>query len=312
VDNHILIVDRDRTNRRSLARRLTQRGCEVLEADGLDQVRKLIRRKKFDVALLDLRSLGPEALIILTVIDRERPHVRTILLTSPDRIQLSIQGMMLGAFDDVMTPVDIELLLGRIRAAGQAALALTGPGRQSPGQPAPAGADDPSLTHTSGRETMEDVKVLIVDDEEEFLQSLSERMELRDLKPELAKSGEQALERVQADEPTVMILDLRMPGMDGLEVLRRVKKAYPKVQVVILTGHGTDKDRKQAEKLGAFAYLQKPVDLDTLLETVGKAHQRFKAIKHSVDTAFMASALAQAGEVEMAQEIMREERLKED
>jgi two-component system response regulator (stage 0 sporulation protein F) len=304
VDNHILIVDRDLVNRRSLAKRLTQRGCDVLEAGGLDQVRRLIGRRAFEVALLDLRSLGPEALIVLQVIDRDRPRVKTILLTSPDRIQLSIQGMMLGAFDDVMTPVDVDLLLARIRAAGQAAAPEP--------QPAAPRAGAESVTPNAGREKMEDVKVLIVDDEEEFLQSLSERMELRDLKPDLAKTGEQALERVQADEPTVMILDLRMPGMDGLEVLRRVKKAYPKVQVVILTGHGTDKDRKQAEKLGAFAYLQKPVDLDTLLETVSKAHQRFKAIKQSVDTAFMASALAQAGQVDMAREIMREERRKRE
>jgi two-component system response regulator (stage 0 sporulation protein F) len=306
VDNRILIVDRDQVNRRSLARRLTQRGCDVLEAGGLDAVRRLLDRRDCDVVLLDLRSLGPEALIILQVIDRDAPGIKTILLTSPDRIPLSIQGMMLGAFDDVMTPVDIELLLARVRAAGQAA------GDPLKRQPALSQAGAQPDTPNPGREKMEDVKVLIVDDEEEFLQSLSERMELRDLKPELAKTGEQALERVQADEPTVMILDLRMPGMDGLEVLRRVKKAYPKVQVVILTGHGTDKDRKQAEKLGAFAYLQKPVDLDTLLETVSKAHQRFKAIKHSVDTAFMAAALAEAGEPEMAREMMREERGKDD
>ena len=157
---------------------------------------------------------------------------------------------------------------------------------------------------------MEDFKILLVDDEQDFLESLTERLELRDLKPDTARSGEEALQRVQTDEPTVIVLDLRMPGMDGLEVLRRVKKAHPRVQVVILTGHGTDKDKEQAKKLGAFAYLQKPVDLDTLLETVKRAHQRFKEVKHSVDTAFMAAAMAQAGEVETAQEMMREEKEK--
>lgn len=159
---------------------------------------------------------------------------------------------------------------------------------------------------------MEDFKVLLVDDEEEFLASLSERLELRDLKTDTATSGEEALKRIRADEPTVIVLDLKMPGMHGLEVLRRVKKANPRVQIVILSGHGTDKDRKQAEKLGAFAYLQKPVPMDTLMDTIRGAYRKFKSLKHSLDTAFMAQALAQAGEVEMARDLMREEMKEEE
>jgi DNA-binding NtrC family response regulator len=154
---------------------------------------------------------------------------------------------------------------------------------------------------------MEKFKVLLVDDEQDFVKSLSERLEMRDLDSELAFNGEQAIQSVKEEEPTVMVLDLRMPGMDGLEVLKRIKKAHPKVQVVILTGHGTDKDEEDARKLGAFAYLRKPVEMDTLVETLRQAHQKFKKIKHEVDTAFMAAAVAQTGEVEMAQEMMKEE-----
>jgi CheY-like chemotaxis protein len=72
------------------------------------------------------------------------------------------------------------------------------------------------------RDIMEDFKVLVVDDEEDFVKTLSERMEMRDLKPDVAMNGEQALQKVQKEEPPVMILDLKMPGMDGLEVLRKV------------------------------------------------------------------------------------------
>ena len=94
---------------------------------------------------------------------------------------------------------------------------------------------------------MKNFKVLLVDDEQEFIETLSERLRMRELDTKLALDGEQALEAVQDDEPDVMLLDLKMPGMDGMEVLRKVKKAYPGVQVVMLTGHGTDKDEEQAK-----------------------------------------------------------------
>jgi DNA-binding response OmpR family regulator len=70
-----------------------------------------------------------------------------------------------------------------------------------------------------------------------------------------------------------MILDLKMPGIDGMEVLRRVKKAYPKVRVIILTGHGSEKDKKEALSLGAFGYLQKPVQIDELVRHIINAHK---------------------------------------
>lgn len=93
---------------------------------------------------------------------------------------------------------------------------------------------------------MEKFKVLLVDDEEEFVKALSERLQMRGLGSDLAFDGEQALQIVKDQEPDVMVLDLKMPGIDGMEVLRRVRKAYPQVQVIILTGHGTEKDAEEA------------------------------------------------------------------
>ena len=154
---------------------------------------------------------------------------------------------------------------------------------------------------------MEDFKVLLVDDEEDFLKSLSERLELRDVSHDTATSGQDALGRIGAEKPSVIVLDLKMPGMDGMEVLRRVKKAHPRVQIVILTGHGSEKDREEAERLGAYAYLQKPVPIDKLMDTLKGAYKKFKSVKHTFDTALMAQAMAQAGEVELARKMMREE-----
>ena len=119
-------------------------------------------------------------------------------------------------------------------------------------------------------------KVLLVDDEREFVQTLSERLLMRDLGTAVAYDGESALEVVRDDEPEVMILDLRMPGIDGIEVLRRVKTTQPNIEVIILTGHGSDTDRKTCMNLGAFAYLQKPVDIDELSETIKQAHEKIR------------------------------------
>ena len=78
------------------------------------------------------------------------------------------------------------------------------------------------------------------------------------------------------DEPEVMILDLKMPGIDGIEVLKRVKQTRPEIEVLILTGHGSEEDRETCMRLGAFAYLRKPVDIDVLTETLRRANEKMR------------------------------------
>jgi CheY-like chemotaxis protein len=117
-------------------------------------------------------------------------------------------------------------------------------------------------------------KILLVDDEKEFVHALSERLQTRNLESAVVYDGEEALSVMQADAPEVMVLDLKMPGIDGLEVLRRVKRDHPETEVIILTGHGSEQEQKLAEDLGAFAYLNKPVDIDVLAETMKNAYAR--------------------------------------
>jgi len=144
---------------------------------------------------------------------------------------------------------------------------------------------------------MEKIKILLVDDEKEFVETLSERIRMREHDSDVALNGEQALKKMDDDLPDVVVLDLKMPGMDGMEVLRRIRKAYPKVQVIMLTGHGSEKDEEEAKKLGAFEYLQKPVEIDTLMNKVKKAY------KSKFETSMMAATFAEAGEFETAKEI---------
>jgi len=119
-------------------------------------------------------------------------------------------------------------------------------------------------------------KVLLVDDEREFVQTLSERLLIRDVGSAIAYDGESALNLIKEDEPEVMILDLKMPGIDGIEVLRKVKATHPDIEVIILTGHGTEEDRKTCMDLGAFAYLRKPIDIELLSETLKKANEKIQ------------------------------------
>jgi len=121
---------------------------------------------------------------------------------------------------------------------------------------------------------MESIKVLLVDDEDEFVKALSERIEMHDLDSDVALNGEEALRLVDDEVPDVMVLDLKMPGIDGMEVLRRVKKAYPEIQVIMLTGHGSEKDAEEARRLGAFEYFEKPTPMDKLVQTIKEAYKK--------------------------------------
>lgn len=154
---------------------------------------------------------------------------------------------------------------------------------------------------------MRNIKILLVDDEEDFIRTISERLELRDLSSNTALNGEDALKYVGEKEPDIMVLDLKMPGIDGMEVLRRVKKVYPNIQVIIHTGHGNDLDEAEARSMGVFDYLKKPVDIDFLVERIKAAF----AQKNAGGSFMEATAYAEAGEHETAQEIMRS-RQKED
>jgi two-component system response regulator CpxR len=95
-------------------------------------------------------------------------------------------------------------------------------------------------------------RVLLVDDEREFVQTLSERLQLRDMGSAVAYDGESALALVAEDEPEVMIIDLKMPGIDGMEILKQVKATRPGIEVIVLTGHGSEADRKQLHATGGL------------------------------------------------------------
>jgi DNA-binding NtrC family response regulator len=118
---------------------------------------------------------------------------------------------------------------------------------------------------------MAEYRVLLVDDEEEFVSALSERLMLRGIEVDSALNGEEALARLVEKEFEVVILDVMMPGLGGLEVLRQIKSTHPNTQVILLTGHGSTREGIEGMRLGAFDYLIKPVDIEEMLAKMKEA-----------------------------------------
>jgi DNA-binding NtrC family response regulator len=115
--------------------------------------------------------------------------------------------------------------------------------------------------------------ILLVDDEQEFLDVMKERLTARGMQVSTEASAEKALSRIESELFDALILDLKMPGVDGLEALKRAKKARPELQVILLTGHATVEKGVEAIKLGAMDFVEKPADLDALSEKIKRAKQ---------------------------------------
>ena len=116
-------------------------------------------------------------------------------------------------------------------------------------------------------------KVLLVDDEVEFVRTLAERLQIRGIQALVATDGTEALQVVEEEMPQLVVLDVMMPGLGGLEVLHRLKENHPEIKVILLTGHGSTKEGIQGMHLGAFDYLMKPVRIEELIKKMGEAYE---------------------------------------
>ena len=121
---------------------------------------------------------------------------------------------------------------------------------------------------------MENLRVLVVDDEADFLETIVMRLQRRKIDATGVDGGKKALEIVENERFDVVVLDVLMPGMDGIETLKLLKKKKPFIEVIILTGHGSVESGLQGMQFGAFDYIMKPADLDELLEKIQQAYER--------------------------------------
>ena len=127
---------------------------------------------------------------------------------------------------------------------------------------------------------MDTLRVLFVDDEDDFRETIVKRLNARKIIAEGAASGIQALEILANKDFDVIVLDVKMPDMDGIETLRHIKKLKPEIEVIMLTGHASVEFGLKGMQLGAFDYVMKPAPLSELLDTIGQAYNKKRGLIH--------------------------------
>ena len=291
----VLLVDDEEDYVNTMAERMEMRDVTSRVALNGEEALQMVAAETPDVMVLDLRMPGIDGMEVLERVKKEHPNVEVVILTGHGSEQEEKEARRLGAFSYLQKPADTNQILSVIRSAWsksvQAATEFVKESKEEFEKSAMAAAYAEGGVPEMSREVMEEdnakssaktpaaasiasartLKVLLVDDEEDLVKTMAERMEMRDLSSEVAFDGQQALKMIEDEMPDVLVLDLRMPGIDGMEVLRRVKGTYPQIAVIIMTGHGSDEDEEEARGLGAFDYLRKPVDINQLMEVVKDA-----------------------------------------
>ena len=130
---------------------------------------------------------------------------------------------------------------------------------------------------------MQSFYVLVVDDEEDFLNSIVKRLNLRNLYAHGVKSGEAALEHMGKNHVDVVVLDIKMPSLDGLRTLEEIKIRHPSIEVIMLTGHASVESNIEGLNLGAFDYIIKPVRLNKLMDKIMEAYEHKQAVHKKAD-----------------------------
>ncbi|MGD2215207.1 MAG: response regulator [Gemmatimonadales bacterium] len=294
----VLLVDDEEAYVKTLAERMEMRDVGSRVALSGEEALQMLEDEPPDVMVLDLRMPGIDGMEVLERVKQQHPQIEVIILTGHGSDREENEARRLGAFEYLQKPADTGHLLKTVRAAWRKSLKAAAEfikdsqeefeGSMAAAAFAEAGAPEiareamqesarrgsESAAEPGAEETdtgVQTLKVLFVDDEEDFVRTMAERMEMREVDSEVALDGQQALQMLEDEVPDVMVLDLRMPGIDGLEVLRQVKKMYPEMEVIIMTGHGSEADEAEARRLGAFEYLSKPVDINRLMEVVREA-----------------------------------------
>ncbi len=284
----VLLVDDEEDYVKAMAERMDMRDLQSQVALSGEEALAVLDDDPPDVIVLDLRMPGMQGMEVLERVRKEHPHIQVIILTGHGGEKEEKEARRLGAFEYVQKPADTGDLVKTIQGAWRRSIqvakellaeskeefdrSMTAAALAEGGMPEAAAelmdAATPAPGDSPGTGAL---KVLLVDDEEDYVRTMAERMELREVGSEVALNGEEALTLLGEELPDVMVLDLKMPGMGGMEVLEHVKKEHPQVQVIILTGHGSDAEEVEARRLGAFDYLQKPVDINDLMESVRRA-----------------------------------------
>ena len=248
----VLLVDDEVEFLASMKTSLQRRGFKVGTATDGKSGLALFASERFDVVVLDVKMPGLGGEEVFREIRRKQPTVPVIMLTGHGTIQQAFQTSKEGVFEYVAKPCEVEVLVELLCRATSSEM-----------------AQDTRVEEEYGGAP----RVLLVDDEVELLDSLSRALERRGMDVSVAPDAAKALAQLGQRVFDVVVLDMRMPGMGGMEVLERIKKAHPLTEVLVLTGHPSSEMAVQATKLGAFDFLMKPIKVEQLAERIGAARE---------------------------------------
>jgi len=259
----LLLVDDEEEFLTASSQALGRRGFDVEIAPNGVTALEIVGKSKFDVVVLDVKMPDIDGIEVFKQIRETLPDLPVILLTGHSSIDDAFQTSKNGVADYLPKPIDMDQLAARLHeAVGKARRRVE--------------TDGEGLRPIDPAEL---IRVMLVDDEVDFLGSLKKVFQRRNMEVTTAESGEEALVLLKESLVDVVVLDVKMPGMDGLEVLRRIKRDFPSVEVILLTGHPSVEAAVQGVKLGASEYVKKPPEVEELVATIRRLYQnRQKAI----------------------------------
>ncbi len=254
----LLLVDDEEEFLVATSQALGRRGFEVTVAPNGVTALDLVKKKTFDVIVLDVKMPDISGPDVFDQIRNSLPEIPVILLTGHPSVADAFTTSKRGIAAYISKPVDMDELANRARKV----IAET-KGKAADGE-----------ANNNAGEGIGPLTVMIVDDETDLLESLQRVFIRRKINTLIADSGPKALEMLKEELVDVMVLDVKMPGMDGLEVLRRVKEKHPYLQVIMLSGHPSVEAALEGVKLGASEYLKKPADIDELIATITRLYKQ--------------------------------------
>jgi len=234
----ILIVDDEIRIRELLRRALVREGYEVVSVPSAAQALEIIFKEPFDLLLLDVRLPGESGFSILKKVREHRQKIPIVIYSGALTSELEQEARKAGANEVLSKDMDVSQLVAQIKTIGKAKERIF----QGPAK------------------SQERKSLLIVDDEEGVRRVLMEFFKRKGFDVFEAESGAQALQLIRSTKVSAVLLDMRMPEMDGLETLKKILEINPKLGVVMATADQDDEKIKRAIELGAYSYVLKPFD----------------------------------------------------
>ncbi len=249
----VLLVDDEVDFLKATRKALEHRGFSVKTAENGYEALSSMELEKPDVVILDVRMPGIDGEQTFYRMQDRWGDVPVIILTGHGTPAQAFETAKRGIADYVPKPCDIDLLVSKIREV--------------------TSTNQGASPERTG-ETASEIRVLVVDDEEEFLESLSRVLTRRGMFVVTAIGGVEALQLLQDQNVDVAVVDIKMPGMEGTELLERLKIRYPALEVIILTGHPSIDTAFRSTVQGAYEYLHKPPDIEELCSLIRRAFDK--------------------------------------